>query len=215
MLAAKVPDALTDEERAGAQAELANLIGAEEAAKFSWLKRLALAADGSVLIEIKVPRVPRADLRTVIPAHENAPWAFPDRSPLNPLGPGEGGRPGMLADIDYRPLAEAVELLRGPDSPEAEIKRRFDCLYERVEMQNAEARRVINARETEREARKAREAGRAERWRDLPRDAKVFYLAAESTPRTPSQALLEVARLLTDPERALEQVPRTFEPEGA
>ncbi|HVX95511.1 MAG TPA: hypothetical protein VHK47_11420, partial [Polyangia bacterium] len=152
MLPAKMPDALSDAERATCQAELATHVGAEAAAAFSWLRRLALALDGSTLIETKRPILARTELEKENPAYGSAPWAYPDRHPAAQLMPGEGGRPGMQSETVYLPVAEAVELLAGDANPERELARRFDCLERAVEAHNLEAQKRIDEIHQRREA---------------------------------------------------------------
>jgi hypothetical protein len=105
-----------------------------------------------------------------------------------------------------------------------EIRRRSEQLAREVEAHNAEVRaRVVAAYEAEqaergaaraalREAERKHKSERPQRWAALPREAKIFYVAAAQRPMKVREALVTLAKLATYESRLIE-VPESFEEE--
>jgi hypothetical protein len=141
--------------------ELAKLIGAEEAMKVAWLRRLGRRQDGTWLAAVK----------TVVPgepSQKGRPW--------HPLGP--------KVIVDFHPLPEAVQLIRSGAEAGAERLERLlaenAAAVERAEQEfEAEKRRVQV--EQERQARQLehdRREFRADVWASLGPLAQMTYTLA-------------------------------------
>ena len=180
-------------------AQLVPLIGEEASRATAWRQRLAWYKDGATLIELRVPKIPAGFIAGAFPGYLSIPWEIAG---------------AMDSVATFLPLEVGVRLLTGPDSPEAELARRQKLLADHVAAQEAAGEaRIQHAREA-REKERAHKAARPSRWLALPREAKLYYLAAAQRPTTVHDALIAMARLSTGvSERELSQVPASFEPE--
>jgi len=120
-------------------AKLTEVVGADEAAKPQWLRRLALSAKGSTpLILVNHPTwVSKMD-----PAH-TVVWEKSDQG-LDPLA----------TEARAHPIAEGVALLQSPENPELEIARRRELMQAKRDRDRAavDALAATTERERKRES---------------------------------------------------------------
>jgi hypothetical protein len=159
-----------DSEIADGVAALAAIVGPMETAKLSWQRRLALSDAGEWLLVVTSGGQP------TIPTF--APWADPIQL--------------QVFQTAY-PLAEAVEILQGPNNPEAILAERRRRVAEH-EAEETKAKALAKAQQAEREA----DAAQWERdktkfnhaaWVRLAEWQQAFYaLACRVKDRDPSLA---------------------------
>jgi hypothetical protein len=166
------------EEFAAGIGELGKIIGAEEACRPDWTRRLALSEDGSTWLlmieEAAAPTTPHL-----------APWADPIQ---------------LRGFPSARPLSETVAILRGPHNPEAILAdRRARTKAHEAEVEAARVAEV-ELKKAEQAAKeqlaKEREAFNGNAWAALPDWRKLAYaLALKVEPRDPALAadLREIA----------------------
>jgi hypothetical protein len=202
--AAKTIADLDDDEIERRAAELVLFVGADEAARIHWRRRIAVDKDGATLIELKLPTVPAGLIAGSFPGYRDLPWMIAG---------------AMDAVTAYLPLAAAVPLLTGPDpdNPEAEIARRQKLYADYVAAQEVAAEaRIAHARE-QREKERQHKADRPKRRKALKHTAKLLYLAAAQGSMTVPAALVMLAKLSTEKfsDYELNLPPKTFEPDLA
>jgi hypothetical protein len=203
----------TDDEATSFRQALAAVIGEDEASKLSWQRRGALATDGGWLIGVNESAV--ASLHNEFGDASTRPWAFPTNFRGGPLSASITDRtPGLMTRTKFLSIPAAVALLASERNPEIEVLRRKKLFDEAL---GAEQDRVTANAKAEAEAKQAaieHAARRPERWAELPRLERCLFVAAAQSPRTPAQALLDVARLLSGGDHQLAEPPAAFEPEA-
>lgn len=185
---------LTAEDLAQLREAITEVAGAEVAGAHHWPGRASLDPTGEWLLSVEVPVHP--DLGR----YADRPWNFPNNLPAEECQIVSSIDVFLASQSQVKRLAlpEAVALLTGNANPEAEVARRRDVLSQALA---AAHERKAAAEQARREGLAAKEKFKQERplrWKALPPWVKALYLVAAKYPRTPSQALVALARTWSD-----------------
>lgn len=182
---------LSVEELANARATLGELVGGDRELEDACDPRLGLGPDGSVMLRLRVPVMSRAQLGL----YSERPW---------------GSEAGMSWELKWFPLAEGVALLRDPEGPDAEVRRREDLLRRDKETAAAfeRGRQAAAAEEAERQAETDRIAKEccADAWERLNPWQRLGYTVAlvlEDEGQRSAATKLRSVLQRSDPQRGL------------